>query len=165
MPDFILIDGDEVIFHPAFTPAMVSVRPGKLEASGAFNRYYAAEVAYDARNDTEPLLAGVNGKRICIERDAEHVEVKDCPYVTPLYSIPGKGTLKISTLAPDQKTVKDRLSHDPMLLKGTVFEAKFEVTLAAKLALPGPGAPQEDPVPYYRGTGVFKTANTTQKAT
>ena len=34
MTDFVLIDGDQVIFMPAFSPAIVVVQPGKLAGSG-----------------------------------------------------------------------------------------------------------------------------------
>jgi hypothetical protein len=136
--DFILIDGDQVIFMPAFTPAIVIVQPGKLAGSGP---------------------ATIGGKAICVAGDESKVSVAGCTYMTPQYSIPGTGTLKISALAANQKATKTQTGGKKVLLKGGNFTAKFEVQSPAKQPPPGPGSPIPDATPQYSGNGMFVTTN------
>ena len=139
MGNFILIDGDQANFMPAFTPAIVVTKPGKLAGSGP---------------------ATLNGKPLCVDGDESKVEVPGCMYTTPQYSIPGTGTLKIAKLAPNQKAKKTKTGGKLVLLKGLLFTAKFEVQSPAKQPPPGPGSPIPDPTPQYSGQGMFITTNT-----
>lgn len=139
MPDFVLIHGDEVIFLPNFTPAVVTVQPGKLTGSGP---------------------ATCNGKKLCVDGDEKNVAVAGCTYITPQYSIPGTGTLKIAALAGDQKARKTKTGGKPVLLRGKKFTAKFEVQSPAKQPPPGPGSPIPDPTTQYSGQGMFFPSNT-----
>ena len=138
MADFILIDGDQAIFMPAFAPAIVVVQPGKLAGSGP---------------------ATIGGKKICVDGDESKVSVPGCAYMTPQYSIPGTGTLKISALAANQKATKTQTGAKKMLLKGGNFTAKFEVQSPAKQPPPGPGPPIPDATANYSGNGMFVTTN------
>lgn len=138
MADFILIEGDQVMFMPAFTPATVIVQPGKLEGSGP---------------------ATLGGKKICVDGDEMKVSVPGCSYMTPQYSIPGTGTLKIAALAGDQKASKTLTGGKAVLLKGGNFTAKFEVQSPAQQPPPGPGSPIPDSTPQYSGNGMFVTTN------
>jgi hypothetical protein len=144
MPDSILIDGDLVNFDPAFPPGNVMVKPGKLAAKGA---------------------ATFNGKKLCVEGDEKNVSVPGCMYTTPIFSIPGTGTLKINSLAPNQKATKTSTGGKKVLLKGAKFVAKFEVQSPAKFQPPGPNPPQQDPMSQYVGTGSFQTTNQKFKGT
>jgi hypothetical protein len=139
MADFILVDGDTVMFEPAFTAATVVVQPGKLEGSGP---------------------ATIGGKKICVDGDESKVSVAGCAYMTPQYSIPGTGTLKISALAGDQKAKKTNTGGKAVLLKGGNFTAKFEVQSPAKQPPPGPGSPIPDATTQYSGNGNFIASNT-----
>jgi Contractile injection system spike tip protein len=138
MSDLILIEGDKAMFLPTFGPAIVVVKPGDLKASGP---------------------ATVNGKKVCVDGDETKVSVPGCVYMTPQYSIPGTGTLKISALAGNQKAKKTKSGNKPVLLKGERFSAKFEVQNPAKQPPPGPGSPIPDPTPQYSGTGMFVSMN------
>jgi len=138
MSDLILIEGDKAMFLPTFGPAIVVVKPGDLKASGP---------------------ATVNGKKVCVDGDETKVSVPGCVYMTPQYSIPGTGTLKISALAGNQKAKKTKSGNKPVLLKGESFTAKFEVQSPAKQPPPGPGSPIPDPTPQYSGTGMFVSMN------
>ncbi len=138
MPDFILIEGDKAMFMPNFGAAIVVVQPGKLEGSGP---------------------ATLNGKKICVDGDEKKVSVAGCTYITPQYSIPGTGTLKISALAGNQKATKTKTGAKAVLLKGGTFTAEFEVQNPAKQPPPGPGSPIPDATPKYTGTGMFVTTN------
>lgn len=138
MADFILVDGDTVTFLPAFPPALVTVQPGKIEGSGP---------------------ATIGGKKICIDGDEASVEVANCPYVAPPYVIPGTGTLKIDSLAGNQKAKKTKTGGTVVLLKGIQFNAVFEVDSPAKQPPPGPGAPQPDSTSSYSGFGSFTNSN------
>ena len=90
------------MFLPAFSPAIVVVRPGSLEGSGP---------------------ATIGGKKICVDGDESKVAVRGCTYMTPQYSIPGTGTLKISALAGNQKATKTKSGGKAVLLKGGSFTA------------------------------------------
>jgi len=138
MSDTILQDGDIANFIPAFGAAVVVVQPGKLRASGP---------------------ATINGKKICVDGDEKSVEVPGCMYMTPVYSIPGTGTLKIQALNGDQLAKKTNTGGKAMMLKGSQFDAVFEVQSPAKQPPPGPGAPVPDGTPKYSGKGSFIPAN------
>jgi hypothetical protein len=136
--DFILIDGDLANFLPVFGAAMVVVQPGTLAGSGP---------------------AKINGKAVCVEGDESRVSVPGCMYVTPQYSIPGTGTLKIAALGSDQKARAEKTGGKTLLLKGSKFQARFEVQTPAQQPPPGPGAPIPDATPSYSGEGMFVTMN------
>lgn len=138
MPDFILIEGDKANFLPNFGAAVVVVQPGDLKGSGP---------------------ATLNGKKLCVDGDEKKVSVPGCSYMTPQYSIPGTGTLKIEALAGDQKAKKTNTGGKAVLLKGSNFTAKFEVQSPAKQPPPGPGSPIPDATPQYPGSGMFITTN------
>lgn len=144
MEDFILIDGDTVTFLPSFGAATVVPQPGTLSASGP---------------------ATLNGKKVCVDGDESKVSVAGCTYMTPQYSIPGTGTLKIASLAGDQKATKTNTGGKAVLLKGKTFTAKFEVQSPAMQPPPGPGSPIPDSTPQYSGSGMFVTTNTLFKGT
>ena len=138
MPDFILIEGDKANFLPNFGAAIVVVQPGDLKGSGP---------------------GTIGGKKICVDGDEKKVEVPGCTYMTPQYSIPGTGTLKIAALAGNQKATKTNTGGKKVLLKGAMFTAKFEVQSPAKQPPPGPGSPIPDATPQYSGQGMFITTN------
>lgn len=100
MSDFILIEGDKAIFLPNFGAAMVVVRPGDLKGNGP---------------------ATIKGKKICIDGDEKQVSVSGCMYMTPQYSIPGTGTLKIDALAGDQKASKTKTGGKMFYLKAEIL--------------------------------------------
>lgn len=143
MGDFILIDGDQAIFLPAFGAAVVVVQPGKLKGSGPATHM---------------------GKKLCVDGDEKEVSVPGCSYMTPQFSIPGTGTLKIAALAGDQKAKKTQTGGKPVLLKGSVFTAKFEVQSPAKQPAP-PAPPIPDATPQYSGQGNFVTTNSKYQGT
>lgn len=138
MPEFVLIDGDEVNFDKPFPPAKVDVQPGRLIASG-------------------PATQG--GKHVCVEGDEKRVIVPGCTYSTPQFSTPGVGILEIAALAPDQKSMKTKSGGKPVLLVGKKFTAKFTVMVPAQYIPPSPAPPVPDPNGQYSGTGEFKTHN------
>lgn len=144
MTDFILFTGDKAMFLPNFGPALVVPRPGILRGSGP---------------------ATLRSRRLCVVGDEKKVTVPGCLYMTPQYSIPGTGTLKIAALAADQRARKTRSGHRKLMLKGTFFTARFQVQNPAKQPPPGPGSPIPDPTPQYMGRGMFLTANLMFRAT
>jgi hypothetical protein len=136
MGDFILIDGDKANFIPAFGIATVVVRPGDLQGSGP---------------------ATIGGKKICVEGDESKVSVPGCMYTAGPFSIPGTGTLKIDSLGGDQTAKKTKTGGKAVLLKGTMFTAKFEVQSPAQQ--PSAPSPVPDGTPSYTGQGTFITTN------
>lgn len=145
MSDFILITGDKANFTPAFGPATVVVKPGTLNGKGKTT---------------------LKGKKICIDGDEKNVSVPGCIYITPIYSIPGTGTLKINALGGDQKAKETKSGGKPVLLKGSNFTAKFEVQSPAKKPPSAPGEPPTpDASPQYTGSGTFISTNTQWKGT
>lgn len=144
MFNIILLDGDRALFMPLFGPAVVLVRPGQITASGKATR---------------------KGKKIALVGDEKKVSVTGVVYMTPIYSIPGTGTLNIAALTSNQKTRKTTCQGKAILLKGQQFTAKFEVQNPAKQPPPGPGAPVPDPTPTYHGVGLFLGSQVQVKAT
>ena len=138
MGDFILLDGDQANFLPVFGAATVVVQPGNLPGSG---------------------LATLSGKKLCVDGDEKNVTVPGCSYMTPQYTIPGVGTLKISALGGDQIAHKTQTGGKHVLLKGSMFTAAFEVQSPAQQPPPGPGAPVPDAMLKYLGQGMFMSSN------
>lgn len=143
MGDLILLDGDLANFQPSFGAATVVVRPGTLQASGA---------------------ATLKGKKVCVDGDEKQVQVAGCSYIAGSFSIPGVGTLKIQSLAPNQKATKTASAGKPVLLKGGNFIAVFEVQTPAQMPS-APNPPTPDAAPSYPGSGSFVTTNTKFKGT
>lgn len=139
MGDFILIEGDKAMFEPAFGAATVVVQPGNMQGSGP---------------------STLSGKKVCVDGDEKKVAVAGCMYTTATHSIPGTGTLKIAGLGGDQKATKTNSGQKPVLLKGSKFQASFEVQNPAKQPPPSGGPPIPDPTPKYSGFGSFVTTNT-----
>ena len=136
MSDFILIDGDLVMFMPAFGPATVIPLPGKLQGSGP---------------------GTCNGKKMCVDGDEKKVSVPGCVYTTPTFPIPGSGTLKIAALSDNQKATKTKTGGKVVLLKGSNFTATLEVQSPAQQ--PTPAGPVPDATTQYSGMGMFNTMN------
>lgn len=143
MGDYVLIDGDQAIFLPAFGAATVVVQPGRLTGSG-------------------PMTFG--GTKLCVSGDEGSVSVPGCMYMTPVYSIPGTGTLAISALAGDQLAATSKTGGVKLMVKGSQFTAKFSVQAPAMQPPPGPGSPIPDATPEYSGNGMFQTTNTKLRA-
>ena len=141
MGDFILMEGDTVQFDPTFGIAVVVVHPGKLTGSSA---------------------ATLQQKKICVVGDELQVAVVGCTYTTSVHAIPGTGTLKIAALGEDQKAAEMKFSGKPVLLKGSKFQAKFEVQNPAKQP---PPANTPDPTPMHAGPGQFITQNNSFQVT
>ncbi|MEM6828896.1 MAG: hypothetical protein AAF551_00170 [Bacteroidota bacterium] len=131
--DFVIMDGDTVIFKPNCGAATVVVRPGKIKASG---------------------LSTINGKKFCVEGDEKSVTVAGCLYTKLSHLKPGSGTLKIKKLADDQLTTRIFSGKDRIILKGSSFESVFEVNTPAEDIKPvaAGGAPPDQSGPY-RGEG------------
>lgn len=141
--DYIIIDNDMAQFMPNFGPATVVVRPGTIQGSGP---------------------STFNGKKVCVEGDEDSVKVQGCMYISGAFSIPGTGTLKIDQLASDQKAQHTQSGGKKMLLKGAMFQAKFEVQSPAQQPTPS-GSPIPDPMNLYQGgQGQFITTNSKYKA-
>ena len=143
MSDFILITGDMVMFNPPFGAAVVVPVPGTLSGTGRHN---------------------IGKKPVCVDGDEKTVMVPGVTYVAPPYVIPGVGTLSIDSLGGDQKATKTNSGGKPVLLKGSTFNAKFQVTVPAQQ--PTPTGPVPDATPQYGGgTGMFVTMNMQMKGT
>jgi hypothetical protein len=102
--------------------------------------------------------ATLNSRKVCIAGDERSAAVAGCIYTTPSCSIPGTGTLEITSLAGDQTARKTRSGGTPVLLVGSTFTATFMVQSPAQQ--PTPSGPVPDPTPRYSGSGTFQTTNT-----
>jgi hypothetical protein len=138
MADLIIVDGDQVMFMPAFGSAIVVVKPGKISGTGSTGL--------------------VKNKAVCLVGDESKVEVPGCPYINAAF-VGGVGTLKIKSLAPNQKSLTTKVQGKPVILKGANFIAIFEVTSPAKM--PSPNGPVNDPISKYPGMGQFIPSNLT----
>ncbi|MBO1349143.1 MAG: hypothetical protein EBE86_017920 [Hormoscilla sp. GUM202] len=144
MADFILTTGDQAPFTPTFGAATVVPVLGILAGTGK---------------------GTINKKQICVDGDEKKVIVSGCAYMTPVYSIPGVGTLTIDSLGGNQKAKKTKSGGKPVLLKGSTFKAKFQVMVPAMQPPKGPTPPIPDSTPQYSGNGTFMTTNMRVKAT
>lgn len=140
MSDFIIMEGDQAIFMPMFGAATVVVIPGVMQATGKTT---------------------ITGKKICVAGDEGKLSVPGCVYMTPQYSIPGSGTLKIDKLGGDQESKVTKSGGKAIIVKGSTFTAKFEVQSPAQDPSPvaSGGSPIPDATPSYSGTGNFMTTN------
>src|SRR2546423_9327879 len=145
MTDLILVDGDTVNFLPTFGAAVVVAIPTTIAGTASKTK--------------------VTGKPACLEGDEKDVKSQGCMYVAPPYVIPGTGTLKIDKLNSDQLTEKTKIEGKKVILKGSQFDAVFEVQSPAQQpAPPGPPIPDSN-TKYSGGKGSFVAANAKMKAT
>ena len=139
--DFAVVHGDQAIFDPSFPPAIVTAPPGMISAS--------------SRSKSGQL-------GVCVEGDETTVVVAGAVYFTPSFPIPGVGTLTIESLNPDQKARNATSNGRAIILKGTKFRARLQVSAPAQVTTPS--GPVFDPTPVYSGAGSFITTNTRLKA-
>lgn len=136
-----VLDGDDVMFETQFGDAAVKVRPGTIQASQAAFK--------------------IGNKAVCVLGDERSVEVTDCIYMTPKYPQPGKGTLTIEALGPDQQSRRASSGGQHTLLKGTRMKARFTVTAQAKGP---PPANDPDTTEAYSGAAQFSTTQSAAAA-
>lgn len=143
MADYILIEGDKADFSSAFTTVGLTIsHPNGL---------------------TVDLKAGgkatLGGKKVCVQGDEKKAIISGCMYKTPFHTVDGSGNLKIEALAPDQQARKTKSDGKPVLLKGSLFTAMFEVLTPAQTpqGIAAPAVP-------YTGNGRFTTNNNKWKA-
>lgn len=141
--DVVILDADQAMFIPAFGAAIVVVRPGVMKGTGKTT---------------------VQGKFVCVDGDEKKLMVPGCPYISGAFSIPGVGTLKIDALAGNQLTMKTKSGGKPMIVKGIMFKAKFEVMVPAMTPPAPPAPPNPDPMTMYSGQGQFISTNMKFKA-
>ena len=82
------------------------------------------------------------------------------PYTAPPFVTPGMGTLQV-ILLPTNQTAQTS-NGKPILLKGSTFQAMFNVSAPAMQ--PTPAGPIPDPLAVKPGTAQFITTNATVKA-
>ncbi len=140
MPYFILTANDQAQFLPPFTPAIVTAPNGILKGKGKCK---------------------INGNLVCVDGDEKTATVPSATYMNPMYPVgPGKGTVSIESLAPNQTAQKVKSGGKAVLLIGAMFNANHEVIQGAK-KLPPPtdsGLP-EPPKTNHSGQGQFITTN------
>jgi Contractile injection system spike tip protein len=90
----------------------------------------------------------VHNKKVCVEGDEKKV-IKLHAYTHPGHPIPGSGMFKITKLNADQKTKKTTDNDIAIIIKGSQFDAEYEVTGPA--ILPTPKGPEDDKKPKYTG--------------
>jgi len=135
MSYFIIDEAATVNFLGAFPPAIVTVKPGTISSSAATTK--------------------ITNKGPCLEGDESSVAVMLCEYKAPPF-IGGMGTLKIDKLNGDQLTKTTTVEGKKVILKGSQFDAVFEVTKPAQ-------DPQSKPdltTKYSGGKGSFVASNT-----
>ncbi len=142
MNDFVISTGDMVsitIPPPAVVPQLMA--PVPLLGSG-----------------TQVL---VNERAVCLQGDELPAAVAGpLVYTAPPYVTPGTGTLSI-VLSPANLSMQTSAGK-PILLKGGVFQAMFNVQSPAMM--PTPAGPQPDPVVVKPATAQFVTTNVIVKA-
>jgi len=72
----------------------------------------------------------VNVVPACVEGDEKTVIVPS-PYISPPYTVPGAGVITIKKLASDQLTTTTKSGGKKIILKGSQYDAKFQVAAPA----------------------------------
>jgi hypothetical protein len=142
MDDFVIKTGDMIkitISPPALVPQLMA--PVPLVGSSA--DVLISSMAACLKGDELPLSLQV-----------------PLMYTAPPYVTPGTGSLKI-ILLPTNLSMQTT-NGKPLLLKGTTFQAMFQVQSPAMM--PTPAGPQPDPVVVKPGTAQFITTNVSVKA-
>jgi hypothetical protein len=142
MMDFVIATGDMInitIPPPALVPQLMA--PVPLIGSG-----------------TQVM---VNDQPVCLQGDELPVAISGpLVYTSPPFVTPGTGTLTV-ILSPTNLTVQTS-NGKPMLIKGSPFQALFNVQSPAMM--PTPAGPQPDPLMVKPGTAQFITTNVVVKA-
>jgi len=128
MSEFIIVDGDRLDFSPTFGANTVTPT-GTAQINGTGK-------------------AAIANKSICIVGDEKNVSVS-ATYTSAAYPTSGMGTLKIATLAADQR-VDFATAETAVIVVGSKFNALFTVSTPA--SHPTNGADPQTEVP---GTGTF----------
>lgn len=128
MSSLVIVDNDLLIFSPAFGSKTVTI-PGVPKISGTGE-------------------ASIQNKKICIAGDEKKVSVS-ATYISGAFSIPGTGTVTITSLAADQQATY-ATARTPVIVKGSEFTALFTVNSPALNPQSVP-----DPTPTASGTGTF----------
>lgn len=136
----ILIDGDVVEFMAPDVPALVAVAPANAKS-------------------TKQTKVKIKGKLVCVVGDELEVKLPGKNYLSGGF-VGGAGTLKIKSLAPDQKTVKLKICGKPAILLGMMFIAEFQPQSPGKMP---PPTNTPDPMKIYIGQGKFTSKNTIAK--
>jgi hypothetical protein len=144
MSDLIIVNGDTVNFLPTYGAAIVVPIPTTIAGTASKTK--------------------VTGKAACLEGDEKNVQSAGCMYMAGAYVIPGTGTLKIDKLNSDQLSTKTKIEGKKVILKGSMFDAVFEVQSPAQQ--PTAGGPVPDATSKYSGgKGMFVPSNTKVYAT
>lgn len=105
----------------------------------------------------ETVLAA--GPPICLEGDQIPPTVRvPMPYTSPPFVTPGVGTLQLVIVPPVNLTVQTTSEGKSILLKGTVFNAIFQVETPAMQ--PTPAGPVPDPLLVKPGIAEYIVTNT-----
>lgn len=131
--DLVILSGDQAIFDATFSPAIIVPIPGVI---------------------TGTAQAQSSGPTACLVGDETSVQVPGVAYTSGAFTIPGVGMLTILSLGADQQAVQGTSGGKPFILKGSTFQAQFQV-----LAPASNPTTAVDPVPIYYGTGQFVTTN------
>lgn len=137
--DFVILNNDQAIFNASFSSATVVPVPGTISASNS---------------------ADSNQMSVCVEGDESSVVATGAAYTSGSFVTPGVGTLTIESLASDQVAQNAKSNDKSLILKGSQFQAKFEVTSPAI----DPSSGVTDPVTSYSGSGYFSTSNSVLQA-
>lgn len=111
------------------------------------------------------LPASGTTRAVCLVGDEMPPIIQEpLPYVSPPYVMPGTGTLNI-VLSPANMTKNTKNNGKFILLKGTTFQAIFQVMSPAMLQPAGPMPLVPDPLTTKVGTAQFVSTNMDLKAT
>src|SRR5262249_35744959 len=122
-----------------FGAAIVVLAPGTLAGSGP---------------------AKIGGEAACGDGDETKGKKEGWAYTSGAFFTPGVGNFIIEAFGGDQKAKKTKTGGKAVLLKGSTFTAKFEITTPAV----NPNSGVSDPLPTYSGgSGSFMNTNMTVK--
>jgi hypothetical protein len=137
MSDLIIVDGDQVTFQPSFNMGTMNVLSG-----------LSTTISGSAANTK------VGTKAPCLAGDEKNVQSPGCNYAAPPFS-GGTGTLKIDKLNNDQLTQTTEIEGKKVILKGSTFDAVFEVMTPGVAS----NGSTDTTTKYSGGKGSFTASN------
>ncbi len=113
MSSLVVASGDEMVFAPMFgARQVVLTEPATIVGTGQ---------------------ATINGRTVCVLGDEKRVQLL-AQYMLPGYT-PGMGLLSIESLSAGQ-WAPCTTSGEPLMLSGTMFNARFTPTVPAVMSSP-----------------------------
>ena len=128
----IVVDGVETKVIGERDPAAMPWRDHGIDFVVKATGIFASQEQCMTHVEAGAKKVKVTSKLTCLVGDEMKWKSMPIGYVAPPYVEPGMGIAKSVMLGPDQKTMKTKVEGKNVVIKGSVFMAKFMVMMMAK---------------------------------